>query len=61
MLAELLILYRRVNGVSSREMAEKIGISPATYNRIENGKGFDSATLLKLINFLFKTNEENEG
>lgn len=54
MFPELIALYRRVNNISAREMAEKIGISPATLSRIENGKGFDSETLLKLISFLFK-------
>lgn len=53
MLGKLLSLYRRVNGISTREMAEKISISPSTYNRIENNKSFDSATLIKLITFLF--------
>lgn len=52
-LSELLILYRRVNGVSSREMAERLALTPSTYGRAESGRGVDARTLLHLVGLLF--------
>lgn len=36
-----------------REAAKKIGLSSATYSRIENGGAVDGKTMAKLIAFLF--------
>lgn len=60
MLCELLALYRRVNAISMKEMADRLGVSKSTYSRLEAGKGVDSATLLSLINFLFSQNAEEQ-
>jgi len=55
MIGQLISLYRAVNKISTREFADKIGVSPATVNRLELGKDCDMATMLKLIHWLFST------
>jgi transcriptional regulator with XRE-family HTH domain len=44
-LARTLILLREIKGISMREHARQIGLSPATLSRVEAGKGCDLKTL----------------
>lgn len=55
MIGELISLYRRVNNMTTRELAEQMGTSPATISRLESGKDCDLGTMLKVINWLFTT------
>lgn len=52
-LGRLLKLDRYVGEIGVREAATVLGISAATYSRIENGKQIDADTQLKLINWFF--------
>jgi transcriptional regulator with XRE-family HTH domain len=51
---EMLRLYRTVENFTLRDMGSDIGISAATLLRIEQGKAFDTATLMKLLTWLLK-------
>ena len=53
MISELLKAWRLAGGYSVREAAKIIGVSAATYHRIEDGKAIDVVTLLRLVNLLF--------
>ena len=52
-IGELLRGYRMHKEMGTREMAEQLGISSATLNRIENGEAIDGKTMIKLIAWLF--------
>lgn len=56
-LRRLLKAYRIHYELNMRTMAKELGVSTATISRIENGKNIDADTLLKLINWLFETEE----
>jgi len=45
-------LMRMVNNRTIRDLAAEIGISAATLLRVEQGKAFDVATLLRLLQWL---------
>ncbi len=53
MIGAVLKTYREKQGFGVREMAAWLEISPATLSRIERGHPMDSATMLKLIWWLF--------
>jgi transcriptional regulator with XRE-family HTH domain len=53
-LGEMLRLYRAVNKVTIRALAPQIGTSPATLLRVEQGKGMDAATFMRLLNWLMR-------
>jgi transcriptional regulator with XRE-family HTH domain len=53
MIGELLKLWLAVEGVGVRDFAADVGISAATVSRITRGEAMDSATMLKLITWLF--------
>lgn len=44
--------------ISMQEASDEIGISKATYSRIESGKPPDMETFLKVLNWLNKTSGE---
>jgi len=44
--------WRLINEIGPREIADEIGISPATLYRIEEGRALDAKTLLKILNWL---------
>lgn len=54
MVGELMALYRRVTQINIRTLSAEIGVSAATLSRIENGKPMDSATMLKVMRWLFE-------
>ncbi|MGD0165907.1 MAG: helix-turn-helix transcriptional regulator [Gaiellaceae bacterium] len=45
-------LTRKQRGLSLRDVAEEIGVSPSTLSRVERGAAPDLATLNKLIDWL---------
>ncbi len=47
--------WRLINEIGPRNMADEIGISPATLYRIEEGRALDAKTLLKILNWLCAT------
>ena len=54
-LGNMLRLYRVSRGNRGiREVAEAMGLSPSTLQRIEAGKDFDVATLLKLYAWMLR-------
>ena len=44
--------YRAMQEITVRDLAQEIGIGFATLSRIENGLDCDSATLMKIFNWL---------
>ena len=52
-IGELMVLYRRVNGLTQSELADKIGISRSQLGNIERGfsKG-SNKTFLALLNIM---------
>lgn len=60
MIGALIGLYRRVNNLTTKQLAEQIGISPSTLNRVEAGKDCDLDTMLKMIQWLFKAPKKLE-
>jgi transcriptional regulator with XRE-family HTH domain len=54
-LGDLLRLYRAAKGLTVRELAPTIGISPSTLHRIERGHAIDAATLLRVLTWLLAT------
>lgn len=44
--------WRHVSGLSTREVASQIGVSPPTINRLEKGKGVDAQTMAKIMLWL---------
>jgi transcriptional regulator with XRE-family HTH domain len=51
-IAELLKYWRKFKDFNMREMSEKMGISLATYQRIEQGKPMDGRTLLLVLRWM---------
>jgi transcriptional regulator with XRE-family HTH domain len=47
-LSRTMVVLRELKGMSMREHAQQLGLSPATLCRIEAGKGCDLATLAKI-------------
>lgn len=46
--------YRTMTEVTIRDLAPKIGLSPATLARIEHGYAMDAASLMKVLTWLMK-------
>lgn len=57
-ISKIIKLYRAVNDIGVRELANELKISPATLSRIENGKDVEGKTMLLIINWLFSTEEK---
>lgn len=53
-IGELLDAYRWKHKLGMRELARKIGISPATLLRIEHGKDCDIRSLMLVINWIMQ-------
>lgn len=51
----MLRLSRTVQDRTLREVAKEIWMAPATLLRIEQGKAFDVATFMKLLDWLIQT------
>lgn len=47
-LAKTMKTIRQFHGMGLREYARHIGLNPATLHRIENGKGCDVVTLVRI-------------
>lgn len=47
--------------VTTRDLAERIGISAATLSRVERGEAMDGATLAKILNWLFEATKQDVG
>jgi len=56
-LGTVLKKYRSMVEKTTRQMAGEIGISPATYSRIERGELMDAKTLVRI--FIWLTGEED--
>jgi len=52
-LGEKLLCYRRVLGISQKELAQKLGVDPTTLARWERGKSKPMESSLKAINRFF--------
>lgn len=46
--------YRAMAEKSTRDMAAELGISAATYSRIERGEGMDGTTLARILKWLLE-------
>jgi plasmid maintenance system antidote protein VapI len=53
MIGQVLLAWRRENGLNIREGARAFGVSQATLSRIERGKPISAATMIRLLNWLF--------
>jgi transcriptional regulator with XRE-family HTH domain len=53
-IGELLKKWRILNERTLRDLGKEIGVSAATLMRIEQGHAVDSATMVALIDWLFK-------
>ena len=51
-LAQVLDAWRRADGVTVREAAQRIGIDRSTFNRIERGYPMDGHTLAAILRWL---------
>jgi DNA-binding XRE family transcriptional regulator len=60
-LGEMLALYRAARRWTVRDLAPKVGISPATLSRIERGHAMDAATLLRLWSWLLESRDVDGG
>jgi len=49
-LSRTMVLLREIKGISMREHARQLGMSPATLSRVEAGKGCDLKTLCAIHN-----------
>lgn len=58
MLGPIIADWRFANRLGVRDVAHRIGISPATLSRIENGGNADGRSLIKLMAWLFADNIE---
>jgi transcriptional regulator with XRE-family HTH domain len=47
--------WRRIEDIGVREAGKQIGLSHGTVSRIERGEQIDAATMMKLLNWLFKS------
>lgn len=61
MIGKLLSLFRRVEDIGTRELADEIGISAATLSRIERGGAMDARTMARLIRWLFTEFQAESG
>jgi transcriptional regulator with XRE-family HTH domain len=59
-IGEILRRWRIMSERHTRDVAKEIGLSHATYSRIENGGKMEGVTLVKLFKWLFE-GEEPEG
>lgn len=50
--SEMLKLYMRLNGISTRQLARETGITVSTACRITQGKNVEVNTMLKLVPWL---------
>ena len=50
--SEMLLLYMRVNEISTRQLSRETGITVATACRITQGKNTEVKTMLKLVSWL---------
>jgi transcriptional regulator with XRE-family HTH domain len=57
-LGKLLLGYRQSRELTVREMAKEIGIPTATLNRVERDKPVDTPTFMKLLNYIYRTEEK---
>jgi len=51
---EMLRTYMALKGISQRELARQLDMSPATVNRIVHGKNFEVRHLFKLVMWLME-------
>lgn len=58
---EVLRKWRLMSEVTTRDLAERIGISAATLSRVERGEAMDGATLAKILNWLFEATKQDVG
>lgn len=58
---KMLKIYCDMNDLASREVAKQIGVSHTTITRIMNGKTTDISTAIKILNWLFVSEEEKTG
>lgn len=61
MIRKLLILYRMVNNISHRKMADDIGINHNAYFRIEKGQPVEQKTFIKVLAWLFTETQPTES
>ncbi len=54
-ISDLLKCWRTMREKTVRQISKEIGISHATYSRIENGGEIDKETLMKLFNWVFSS------
>jgi DNA-binding Xre family transcriptional regulator len=59
-LSKALKLMRATENIGVREQAKKIGISPASLSRIENGKDCDAPSTVKLIVWLISSDAQQQ-
>ncbi len=55
-LGAVLHKWRLMQDMSVRDAAKEIGLSPATFSRLENGREIDARTLMKIFNWLTSGN-----
>lgn len=53
-LGEMLRLFRKQHEYGVREMAEEIGLSTATYSRVERGYPCDMETFVRLLEWMVR-------
>ena len=53
-LSRLLIAYRQKYDIPSKDLAEKLGISPSTLSRLESGKEVTATNLVSIMNWLIE-------
>ena len=51
-LAQMIQIYRAVQGITVRDLAREIKLTPSTLNRFENGKECGGETLSKILKWL---------
>ena len=54
-LGEKLLAYRKLHGITQKELAKKLGVDPTTLARWERGKSRPMVNSLKAIKQLFKS------
>lgn len=58
-IGKLLVAYRQKHDVTLRQLAAELEVSASTVSRLETGKQIDSENCIKVINWLFKVDNEN--
>lgn len=56
-IGKLLVMYRAMQSLGTRGLAEEIGVSAATINRLEKGKEIEGKTMIKIVTWLFLDEE----